>query len=229
VNHKTFILLQTRLTSTRLPGKALLSVRSYPMFLLSFYRATKSGLPGIVVTSDHQSDDLIANVCKTQNVNFYRGHLNNVLRRFYDATINLNCEDIIVRLTADNLFPDGEFIQELLDIFSNIDVDILSTDSPKDKLPYGLSVEIFRVKSLREAFTKAHDDFDLEHVTPWMKRNKKYSSYLSNLKTDYAHLSCTVDTLEEYVNICKVMNIHNDPIKTSWKDLCETLRKLNDN
>ena len=114
MSNAPLIILQARVTSSRLPAKILLPVAGYPLFVLAALRAKKTGIDLIVATSDEPSDDVICTAAAKFHLPVCRGSLNDVLGRFLEATNGQSEDRIIVRLTADNIFPDGDFIDELV-------------------------------------------------------------------------------------------------------------------
>src|SRR5439155_4995210 len=115
------------------------------------------------------ADDAIAHALRRAGIDGFRGPHDDVLKRFVQATRELPPDAVIVRLTADNVLPDGAFVQALLDEFEQRGLAYLGTASPQDGLPYGMSAEVFRVASLRRADSEANTAFDREHVTPWIR------------------------------------------------------------
>ncbi|NHA00771.1 hypothetical protein G5V59_14600 [Nocardioides sp. W3-2-3] len=96
--------------SSRLPGKALLSVAGRPMVVLAAQRAGNAGHPVLVATSDQPEDDVIAAACTAADVAVVRGPLDDPLARFVLAAEGLADDDVVVRLTADNVVPDGDVV-----------------------------------------------------------------------------------------------------------------------
>jgi spore coat polysaccharide biosynthesis protein SpsF (cytidylyltransferase family) len=197
---KYVVLIQSRLNSSRLPGKAMLSVFGYPLVVTCAKRVQKFG-ELIVCTSNHKSDDIICDTLKHHDIPYFRGSLNNVLKRFYDATLSLNDEDVIIRLTADNPIPDHNFLEDMKLVWEKRDCEYLSSESPNNNLPKGLSAEFFKCKSLRDAYKNATSEHDKEHVTPYIKRIVD-NHYLSDdfLKTIVKN-SYSIDTLDDYIRV----------------------------
>ena len=110
---KYVVILQARTTSTRLPAKALLPIAGYPSVSLAALRAANAGGEVIVATSDDASDDALAAEVQTHQIRVVRGSLHDLLARFHRATDSLSDNDIVVRLTADNVVPDGHLAQDL--------------------------------------------------------------------------------------------------------------------
>ena len=139
--------LQTRLDSTRLPAKAMLTLAGHPAFVLAARRAMNRSVDLRIATSIESSDDAIAAVARAAKLACTRGPLDDVLARFVLATQDLADDDVVVRLTADNVFPDGA----LIDLVARAVLDgapYASLNAERDRLPYGLSVEAFRASTL---------------------------------------------------------------------------------
>lgn len=220
----TTIILQSRLASSRLPGKALLPVAGIPSVVLSARRAANTGLDVRVATSDASADDAIAETLAAACITCFRGPHHDVLARFSLATANLPDDGVVVRLTADNLFPDGAFISSLLEEFERCGAEYLGTGSPEDGLPYGLSAEVFSVAALRAAQAHATTAHDREHVTPWIRRERSVAVYRHpGRQAHWPRLRCTLDTFDDYKVLLQVFRGESDPISISWRDLVSRL------
>ena len=95
-------IIQARMSSTRLPGKVLLPLAGKPVIHHIVDRAKSCENIGkvVVATSVENSDNPLVEYCKKNNIEYYRGNLNNVLSRFI-AILNLNNYDYCVRITGD--------------------------------------------------------------------------------------------------------------------------------
>ena len=104
---KIRVVIQARMGSSRLRGKTLSAVNGVPLLKRVIETALQLDLTKdvVVVTSDREEDNPIEAYCKEYlDCSCIRGDLNNVLSRFILAALDLNDEDVLVRLTADNLF-----------------------------------------------------------------------------------------------------------------------------
>ena len=106
-------IVQARSRSSRLPEKALLPVAGYPTAILAALRAQNRGGDVLVATSSDPSDDRLASEFERHGIRVFRGPLDDVLSRYELATADLPDDCIVVRLTADNVVPDGELVEEL--------------------------------------------------------------------------------------------------------------------
>ena len=206
------VLIQSRMSSTRLPGKALLPVCGLPTVVLAAKRASNAGHSVLVLTSLDESDDILCDVLSTYNINFFRGSLSNVLKRFHDALIGYSDETKIFRLTADNVFPDGTLLIEMETAFDAENPDIMSCDPALSNLPYGVSAELTTVGWLRKAFINTNDPYDIEHVTPYVHRNGVSKFFKSNLAGENSLLRVTIDTPDDYQSVCDMFKDIEDPI-----------------
>lgn len=222
----TYILLQARLSSTRLPAKVMLTLKNQPIFELSAKRLGTTGLPVVLCTSTEKSDDLLAEYALARDIEVYRGNLEDVLYRFASFAENLPDDTIIVRATADNVFPDGNFVQILVDEFKKRNLGYLYANSSESDLPDGLKIEVFRAKELSEATKNTTSSFDREHVTPYIIR--KYGASYSKqwCGEGYGKLRATIDTLSDYLKIANVFQRVEDPLKADSLYLCRILKEL---
>jgi spore coat polysaccharide biosynthesis protein SpsF (cytidylyltransferase family)/aryl-alcohol dehydrogenase-like predicted oxidoreductase len=224
----TLTIIQARTNSNRLPGKALSPVGGYPSAVLSAMRAGNLGFQTCVATSSESSDDALAEVLGKHGIHVVRGPLDDVLGRYFLAAVELPEDGLVVRLTGDNVVPDGDLVQELVSAFRDSGVDYLSQDSPQSHLPYGLGGEVFTVATLRRAHALATGAHDREHVSPWIRRNCKARLHVPQAlrTTDFSHLRCTIDDEEDYQRICSLFMGVEDPVHVGWLELAKKLAGL---
>lgn len=221
---KAIVFLQARVSSTRLPGKVLLPIGGLPLAVLAAKRAGNTGRRTVIVTSLEKSDDVLCELLLKHNVEFFRGDLNNVLSRFVDATDGMNDDDLVFRLTADNVFPDGEFLDDFELQFRESGTSYMSCSHLESGMPYGVSAELTTVQELRTASNEATDAYDLEHVTPYIKRNTDVSLYKHILASkSHDEMRCTIDTLDDYLSIESIFRGVKNSVDVSLSSLVEFL------
>jgi spore coat polysaccharide biosynthesis protein SpsF len=220
---ESIVLIQARLSSNRLPAKVLLPIGNMPLVVLVARRAGNTGKKVLVVTSNQSSDDLLCNCLEEHGIDFFRGDLNNVLHRFISATTKMHDSSIVFRLTADNVFPDGELIDELEQEFISNNDEYLACNGHKSGLPYGLSVEVMRLGKLRQANDNTELDYDLEHVTPYIIRHSKVSYFRKYSNMELGNYRCTIDNFEDYLSVSKVFSLIKNPEHIAWKELSSVL------
>ena len=217
------IVLQARTSSSRLPGKVLLPVGGLPLAVLAARRAANTGRKVIVATSTETSDDVLVDTLSKFQVPCYRGSLNRVLDRMLAATEGMPDATIFIRLTADNVLPDGNLIDEVEEEFLLQGVEYLRCNGLESGLPYGMSVEVTRLEHLREAARRTVDAADQEHVTPYIIRKYGVSSFKRYQHLNMGHYRCTVDNFDDYCNICRIFNGVSDPVSIGFSGLIKRL------
>ena len=193
------------------------------MAVLGAKRAANTGLRVRLVTSTEASDDHLASVAAEHGVDCHRGSLDDVLERFVSALEGYAPDTIVVRITADNVFPDGEFIQDVLDEFLASGCDFMTTVYPGNGVPLGIAAEVTSLGLLRLSHETTTSDYDREHVMPYIERNYRVAYFrgYSHFKTSM--LRCTIDYLDDYIRVCRVFADVQDPLGITCKELMRML------
>lgn len=219
--------IQARTNSTRLPAKVLLPINNLPIAVLAAKRASNLGAKTIVLTSTEPTDDYLCTVLEDHGITYSRGSLNNTLDRFVTALEAYDDSTIIVRLTADNVLPDGLFIFEVINEFIELGLRYLSTTGDSTGLPYGMSAEVMYLDSLREASLNAKDSFDCEHVTPYIRRKHGENTYSKLSSLNLTDLRCTIDTLDDYLYMANILLNVSDVINENSMNIINIMIEKN--
>ena len=215
---RTRVVIQSRLSSSRLPGKALLRLGGLPLIELVARRAARTGYEVVVATSVEPYDDRIADHLERVGVPVLRGDLDDVLGRFAAATADLADDDLVVRLTGDNPLMDADVIAELMaamvasgHAYGRVDIDVV---------PEGLGCEVFTARDLRRAAAEATAPYDREHVTPWLRRalGELLFAPAANPGDPVAYRA-TVDCLHDYDRLSRLFDDEPDPVGVGWHTL----------
>lgn len=190
---KTGIIVQARESSIRFPKKVLYSIIKKPLIIKILERLKKSKLKDIIVVSipKNKKNSGLESLLINKKYKIYKGHEENVLKRFYD-TANKFKLDIIVRITSDCPFTDPVLIDRLINILIKKKLDYAS-NTLQPTYPDGLDVEVFTFKTLKNANKNAKSKFDREHVTPYIKRKKRFKKFNLKHNKDLSNLRFTVD------------------------------------
>lgn len=221
--NKIGIIIQARMSSSRLPGKIMLKLSGKEVLWHVVKRCQKSKLADkvIVATSTDMSDDKIEKFCLKNKFNVYRGNLTNVLERYYMAAKNNNL-DTVIRISSDCPLVDPVLIDHLINKFKNRKYDYSSNiiKAGQTNFPIGLAVEIFSFKALEKNYKEATSDYEKEHVTPRFYENiKKFkiSPILKPLPGYNKSCRITLDYPEDFKvikSIYKNLYIKNNIINT---------------
>jgi len=210
---KKYIFIQSRMSSTRLPGKSLMEIAGKKILDLVIDRSAHRDCFQIVLTSDVASDDKIEETCNSRAVACFRGSLSNVLDRFYQCGLKfeLDDSDLIIRLTADNILPDSAFIDDLVRFHINTGNLYTAPPFPNSGLPYGLYGEVFSFHSLKQAKSHADSSYQQEHVTPYIRDFSANSDQVITfdwLVKDFSGLRFTIDTQDDYIAMKELLSAH---------------------
>lgn len=187
----TAILLQARMGSTRLPGKAMRVLGGYTLLAHAIRRLQASGYPVVLATTTRAEDDCLCAAAASLGAHVFRGAETDVLDRFARAAQHFELHRV-VRATGDNPAVDIDAVARTLALLDRTSAGHVVEHG----LPYGAAVEAIRVAWLLDAAAKATDPYDREHVTPYLKRLAK-SAAIQALAPGHLRrpaLRLTVDT-----------------------------------
>lgn len=199
---KTVIIVQARMSSTRLPGKVLRTVLGKPLLEYLWERLKKvtQAEQVVIATTTNRADDPIVEFCKTRGINFYRGSESDVLARYYETATKFRA-DCIVRVTADCPLIDPEIVDEAIIRFKDYgdeECNYLSNTLERT-YPRGLDCEVMSYDALEAAHTVARQLPEREHVTPYIYTHPHIFRLQSlTSETDDSRYRWTVDTEQDF-------------------------------
>ena len=226
---KIVAIVQARMGSTRLPGKVMRTILDKPIILWDIDRISSSTLIDEIVIAIPYGDenDIIDITIKqySDKIIVLRGSESDVLDRYYKAAVQTKA-DIIIRITSDCPLIDPTIIDKVIEEFLNKDCDYCS-NTLKLTYPRGMDTEIFTFNVLERAWNEAKEDYEREHVTPYIREHTDFFKQhnVSN-EEDLSHLRLTLDTVEDFDLITKIYQ-HLYPAKKMFllKDIKELLDK----
>ena len=218
---KVLAITQARTGSSRLPNKVLKEIDGRSLLAIHLDRILKSKRIDqlIVATTVAPADDVIADIAAKIHLPFFKGSINNVLDRFYQAA-NVYKPSLVVRLTSDCPLIDASLIDRIIDKAIETDVDYCS-NTLKPTFPDGMDIEVFKFTALEKAWKEATLDSEKEHVTPYIHKNstfhdkKLFTSYNFENETNYENVRLTVDEQSDFEVISRL--IERLGIDKDWK------------
>jgi spore coat polysaccharide biosynthesis protein SpsF len=191
-------IIQARMQSKRLPGKAMLDLAGKPLLAHVIERtASIEGVDTVVLATCEGAENLpIIELARSMNVGVFVGSMENVLERYCFAAREFGGE-YIVRVTGDNPFTCPDYAAMALDISLEASCDLCALGN----LPLGAAVEIIKREALEEAYKLSDKPFHREHVTPFIKEHPELFHIerpAADLKNPFPNLRLTVDTMEDY-------------------------------
>ena len=195
---KTVVIIQARMTSSRLPHKVIAELCGVPMIVQIVRRVqlAKKVSQIVVATSEEDSDTPLVKICEEYGIECYRGSLNDVLDRYYQCATLYNA-DVVVRLTGDNPLVDPSVIDEAITVVD--EKKTLDHIYYRAGLPLGTAVEVMLYSALKTAWRESTEDACREHVSIFIRQNpQRFNVEVGEIVgKDYSHLRFTVDTPED--------------------------------
>lgn len=205
----TIIAVQCRLSSTRLPGKALKILGGKTVLDWSLAAMKKVKADDYYVATDEASFDELKPVCERNGFKIFKGPLEDVLERYCNL-IKESGADVVLRATADNPFLFYEAAQSLADEFEKRsayeDFDYITYTG----LPHGSGIEMFKADSLLKARDLTNLPYDHEHVGPSLYKHPEHFKSLfipAPQQWNYPSLRTTIDTIADFKKAESIIKI----------------------
>ena len=165
---KVVLIIQARMSSTRLPGKSMMPLADKPLVFRMVERLKKcKRIDEIVIaTSDQPEDQVLVELAKELQVSYFQGNLLDVRDRYLKAAEKFQA-DYVLRIPADNPMPDANEIDELIEFhLGNNSSGFSSNLAQVNNSEYldGIGAEIFSTKLLQESVARSSSDTVKEHV-----------------------------------------------------------------
>lgn len=199
---KKVAIIQTRMTSTRLPGKVLMEVVGRPLLAHQIDRVRRcSAIDEIVIaTTMNATDDPVVALCEREGVRWFRGSENDVLARYLGAARESRAE-MVVRITSDCPLIDpteiGRVVSALEVHAGNYDY---ASNIIRRTFPRGLDTEALFIDVLERANRMGTSAASREHVTYFVHGERPELFLLLSVYDgeDNSDLRWTVDTPEDF-------------------------------
>lgn len=220
------IIVQARMTSTRLPGKVLLPLCGKPVLQVMLERLQTYKQNIIIATTNDGTQKPITDLCGKLKVRYFEGSPENVLERFYlcARSVGVSEERVIVRLTSDCPLMDARLIHCMYEAFREEKYDYFSNVTERT-FPRGLDVEMFRFGALEIAYEKAMSDFEKEHVTPYFYKTHPEEFKIGNFcnEEDHSSFRLTLDVAEDYEVFQNIYSHFGCRVDFSYEEMIEAL------
>ena len=206
---KIDLMIQARLGSTRLPGKALLPLGQDTTLgvMIERVKRVKRARQIVLLTTRLPEDEALVELAKERGIQTYQGATDDLLGRFYQAALSYGT-DVIVRLTGDCPFMDPAIIDEMLYLYTSNwpRIDFL-TNCFQRTYARGLDIEILSMAVLKRLHDQCHESYYREHVVPYLEEHPEEFAVVEYPNaTDDSGYRLTLDTTEDYQTITNIYN-----------------------
>lgn len=192
------VVIFSRYSSSRLPGKALMDMGGRPLLgrIIDRLRQVQRANKLIVATSDEPSDNALARFVEGESgVELFRGSLDDVSGRALEC-MRAFALDVMVRICGDSPFEIPAMIDDMLERQERSGADLV-TNVQDRTFPSGLSVEVVTRDAFERAYAQMTEQPDFEHVTRYLYRHPqdfRIENVLSGEGCDLTRLNLCVDT-----------------------------------
>ena len=165
---KVVLIIQARMSSTRLPGKSMMPLADKPLVyrMVERLKNCKKIDEIVIATSDQPEDQVLLELAKVLQVSYFQGNLLDVRNRYLKAAEQFQA-DFIIRIPADNPMPDSNEIDKLIEFHLEHNPSGFSSNLAQvNNSGYldGIGAEIFSTKLLQESLARSSSETVKEHV-----------------------------------------------------------------
>lgn len=224
-NIKTLAIVQARMGSTRFPNKVMHLINNVPMIELLLKRLSLSKRIDkiIIATSVNLNNEPMVEHLNGLGFDVFQGDEDNVLERFFLAAQPFKPETII-RITGDCPLVDSALVDEIIDEYNKLGVDYLSNIAPPT-YPDGMDIEVFSFKALCTSMNNTINEFDKEHVTPYIRNSGLFSIANYSNDNDFSEIRLTVDEKVDFEVITNIYDHFHPEIVFTWKQVIQLYEK----
>jgi spore coat polysaccharide biosynthesis protein SpsF len=168
-------MVSVRCTSSRLPNKAIMKIKNDLRSIdIVIRRAKLIGPSVILATSTDKSDDVLVEIAKNNQIEIFRGALENKIKRWHDCFTEFEI-DTAIEIDGDDLCYNYDMGKRALKEIQSNDMELLI--APPDTI-----TGLFTYAITRSAITKLHDvaqsvETNTDVITKFIEK--------ANLKIDY--------------------------------------------
>tara|TARA_B100001989_G_C24549887_1_gene473587 strand:- start:3736 stop:4476 length:741 start_codon:yes stop_codon:yes gene_type:complete len=221
---KIGILIQARLSSTRLPGKVLFKLGDTNHCSISLIKERllsydfKYDTEIAILTTNNDCDEAIKEFALENNLKFYRGSENNVLERYILGAENFGF-NLIVRITSDCPFVDPDEINKLIEFYLNNNYEYVTNSFDGSTVIDGCDVEVFSLDSLKRINNLKPNEKEREHVTLKFLNEKNSNTFFLDPLLNYPYTRLTLDTPADYKAINMLLKFIDNPVLVKMEEI----------
>lgn len=210
---KSAVFLQVRLSSQRLPEKALLPLAGKAV--ISHAMEALATLPVQVraIVTDEASAPRLQALADAAGYALFCGDPHDVLARYCAAARHF-AVDTLIRATGDNPLVSAAIARQAMQLQKVTEADYAGiTDTP-----YGTGVEVVQATALHDLERRTQDPYHREHVTPGIYQNPEHYAVVTRpaaTTVRFPSMRVTLDTSEDYLYLTGLFDelYRGDPLE----------------
>jgi spore coat polysaccharide biosynthesis protein SpsF len=196
-------IIQSRMTSSRYPGKVLSPFLGKPILahVVERIRMSDLSLPIVLATSDDVADDPLALYGNYLSLCVARGPRDDVFGRFIQVLRKHSCEAFF-RVCGDSPLLNPFLFEKAVAIYKNTNFDIITNVFPRT-FPIGMSVELVQTNTFLSLEKIISRKDDREHITQFYYNNPKMFNIknIECVNPADSKLRLAVDEIDDLKNI----------------------------
>jgi len=223
---RVVLIIQARMSSTRLPGKSMMDLAGAPLVgrVLERVKRCKCLDDIVLAIPDTEQDSLLKSLGEQYGVHVFVGSENDLVDRYYKAAIWSKAK-IIVRLPADNATPEPSEIDRIIDHHLSLGRPGFSSNLTvinDSGYPDGIGAEVFDFSLLKDTQKTVTDPFKREHV------HLNFYNYETGeaVNSDWCPIS-TVQCPKEFSRPDLILDVNTQEQYEFMKELYEFLYPTN--
>ena len=200
--------IEARMTSSRLPGKVLMSALGQPMLhhLVARLRAAPSIDEIVLATTTNATDDPLVEFAKKEKIRVFRGSEADVMARVIGAAEFADA-DVIVEITGDCPIIDPDIVEQTIRMYKSHDA-VYASNGIIRSYPDGMDTQVFGLKTLQRSAAMTNDPQDREHVSLHMCKHPELFPQVHLIAPPSLHwpeLGLTLDEPADYELIKRII------------------------
>jgi spore coat polysaccharide biosynthesis protein SpsF len=194
---RVIVIVQARMTSSRLPGKVMLPLGDKTVLgqVLTRCRKIEGATAVCCAIPTGILHDVLAVESRHYGCEVFRGAEADVLERYWGAAQYMQA-DVVIRVTSDCPLISPRVCSQVLNAHVKEQAEYTCNNMPPS-WPHGYDCEVFNFLVLEAAQRCAASSEDREHVTPWIRRQYPVLNVMNPNGNEY-HRRITLDTPEDY-------------------------------
>jgi spore coat polysaccharide biosynthesis protein SpsF len=200
--------IEARMTSSRLPGKPLLTAAGAPVLehLVRRLKAVPSIDAIVLATTVNAADAPLVELASHLGISVFRGDEQDVMQRVIDAAASAGA-DVVVEITGDCPIIDPEIVEQTIRMFKAHHADYVSNAHVRS-YPDGMDTQVFTLDTLKRSARMTDDPLDHEHVTLHIRNHPEVFTHLHLVAPPEVHwpeLGLTLDERSDYELLKKII------------------------
>ena len=201
-------IVQARMGSKRLPGKAMLNIEGKPLIghIFDRLKRVKRISKIFLATTTDNRNDLLVDYAKHKKIEFYRHKEENDIIGRLNKILVLSQASAFLKVNGDCPLIDPKILNKgILNYNNNPSLDMI-TNKLSNTFPLGFSYEIISTQVIKWCNVRLKSKEDRELAMLWiMKNKKKFPNQIDiSYKKKYGNYNLCVDTKEDFKLICNI-------------------------